>query len=194
MTTCTRSALTVFSPKHATRTAAHPHTHQHTQKRDVTCQMSIFWPQSGVACHKAVLSERSLCYGSLGSFRSELFVAGIQLMDWNALDIMALQIERYSFSKAADPPHISVSQFVWRASAGTHEVSGVVYNGSIWVWIMVYFLLKCALLVKPNEWHLEWWSFQIFPSFQSLCKMTHFNKYSHFTLTSSNKWTHLENA
>lgn len=71
-----------------------------------------------------------------------LVVAGIQLMDCNVLDIMALQIERYSFSKATGFPHISIPpswRFVWRVSPGTHEVSAAVHNGSIGLWIMVSF-------------------------------------------------------
>lgn len=57
-------------------------------------------------------------------------------MDCNALDIMALQIERYSFSKPKGAPHISILPS--RRFAGTHEVSAAKHNGSIGVWIMVY--------------------------------------------------------
>lgn len=57
-------------------------------------------------------------------------------MDCNALDIMALQIERYSFSEPTGAPHISILPS--RRFAGTHEVSAAKHNGSIGVWIMVY--------------------------------------------------------
>lgn len=66
-------------------------------------------------------------------------------MDCNVLDIMALQIERYSFSKATGAPQISIPpswRFAWRVCAGTDEVRAAIHNGSIGVWIMVYFPSK----------------------------------------------------
>lgn len=102
------------------------------------CYMSSLWFQCESSVRHFCLNRETelFWYGSLGPSWSEFFVASIQLMDCNMLDIMTLQIERYSFSKPTGTPLISISpswRFAWKVSAGTHEVSAATYNGSIGV-------------------------------------------------------------
>lgn len=74
--------------------------------------------------------------------------------------------------------HISIPPswiFAWTVSAGTHELSAAINNGSIGVWIMVYFLHKGPLAVKKSERRSPH-SFPSFHSCNSLCEMIRFNQ------------------